>query len=148
LIRTQVIAGHMDGEFAMYSRRYTIRSQKHACSKSAFGDGGTGLVGGRSPALGSLLLLRDDGAMFMHSRVVFDCHPFPLRTFPASLPTTCCNLIVPPRWFSLSDRLVVNSPLNAAPDTVRSVERHGAWWTDHRATRISLAFLGDERRSG
>jgi hypothetical protein len=48
------------------------------CSKSAFGDGGAGFVGGRSPALGSMLLLRDDGAIFMYSRVVFDCRPFSL----------------------------------------------------------------------
>jgi hypothetical protein len=25
--------------------------------------------------------------------------------------------------------LAANSPLNAASDTVRSAERHGAWWT-------------------
>jgi hypothetical protein len=62
-------------------------------------------------------------------------------------PTSCYNFIVPPRWFSLSDRLVANSPRNAAPGTVRAVERHGAWWTGHQYTSILLESVGDERLS-
>jgi hypothetical protein len=54
----------------------------------------------------------------------------------------CYNLIASPRWFALSGRLVANSPCNAAPDTVRSVERHGAWWTGHQPTSNFTCISG------
>jgi hypothetical protein len=40
---------------------------------------------------------------------------------------------------SLLGRLAASSPLNAAPGTARSVERHGGWWSGHQPTRILLA---------
>ena len=52
-----------------------------------------GGVGRRSLALGSVLQLRDDGAIFMNSRAVFDCHP-------TSVPTMCCTITSTGRLFT------------------------------------------------
>jgi hypothetical protein len=84
--------------------------------------------------------------LLMYSRVVFDCHPFSFEAFPESVTAMRHSSVVSAARLSLSDRLVANSPLNAAPDTGRSVERHGAWWTGHQPTSILLASVGGERR--